>query len=108
MASRMLLFVKYEGGVEDGTPRGAMIPLGSRKDVYGALADYNTSPEIENGEVMFGPGLTIQMPMTGPDVTQLLVSIGDESMGWPVVERIARGCQWTLMDPDSGRVFSFS
>ncbi|MBL1218277.1 MAG: hypothetical protein D8M59_12370 [Planctomycetes bacterium] len=104
----MLLFVKYEGGVTDGEPTGAMIPLGQRSDVYQALAEYNTSPEVDNGEVMFGPGLTIQMPMTGPEVTQLLVSIGDEGMGWPVVERIARGCDWTLMDPDSGRVFSFS
>ena len=35
-------------------------PLGTRGDLVGQLAGFNTMPEIEGGSVLFGPGISVR------------------------------------------------
>jgi hypothetical protein len=57
--------------------------------------------------VLFGPGFSGQLPLVGPndDVGQVLVSISEDEIAWPVLFNICRQLGWKLMDPTSGRMF---
>jgi len=109
LPKRQVLIVRMpESDGNDGdhvNPAGSMESLGERAEIYRKLADQNISPEITDGEFLYGPGITIQAPMTGQsDVMQLLCSIVDEDIAWPVLMRLCPRYGWSLMDPESGRV----
>jgi len=38
-------------------------------------------------------------------VNQILVSLVEDSVAWPVLTRICRVLGWKMMDPSSGRTF---
>lgn len=84
------------------------VPLGTSREVAERLAPLNIAPDGEQDTVgiLFGPGLTVQLPMVGPDdpVMQAVVSI-EEEIAWPVLERICKRLGWKMMDPNSGRMF---
>jgi len=103
VAKRKLLIIGYENNAnEDG---GSVVPLGDKRDVIKLLAQHNIAPDIPNGEFLYGPGITIQIPLTGnKDLTQILCSLRDEDVAWPVLMRLIPDTDWALMDPDSGRV----
>ncbi len=103
MAKRKLLIVGYNENQDD--PGASVAPLGNRTDVLKTLAQHNIAPDIPNGEFLYGPGINIQLPMTGNnDITQLLCSLRDEDVAWPVLMKLIPDTDWALMDPDSGRV----
>lgn len=87
----------------------SMVPLGSHADIVETLRVFNTAPDGDphNRSVLYGPGITVQLPMLGPDdpVNQLLVSLTDDEIAWPVLIRICRALSWKMMDPKSGRTF---
>jgi hypothetical protein len=84
------------------------IPLGSKNEVTQTLERFNIAPDgsPESIGLLYGPGLTVQLPMVGADdpITQAVVSI-DEEIGWPVVTRICKALGWKMMDPGTGRTF---
>ncbi|MEO1130784.1 MAG: hypothetical protein AAFX05_13915 [Planctomycetota bacterium] len=86
-----------------------MVSLGAYSDVVKLLAQFNTAPDggQDSIGVLWGPGITMQMPMVGPKdpVMQLMVSMTDENIAWPVLERICATLGWKMMDPKSGRTF---
>lgn len=87
---------------------GGQRPLGTRREVLATLARYNTAPDGLDGDtVAYGPGLLAQFPMGDPkdDIAQVLVSINEDEIAWPVLERLCRQEGWKMMDPESGRTF---
>ena len=103
MAKRKLLIVGYENN--GNQPGESVIPLGDRRDILIILAQHNIAPDMPGGEFLYGPGITIQIPLTGNrDINQLLCSLQDEDVAWPVLMKLIPDTNWALMDPDSGRV----
>lgn len=111
---RTILLVKLLKTDDEGDDAPAAltsVSLGTYRQVLRQLEPYNTGPDgsknPENIGVLYGPGLTVQMPMVGPDdpVMQVAVSLTEEDIAFPVLSRICRGLGWKLMDPTSGRTF---
>lgn len=80
-----------------------MPSIGTRTAILTQLADYNTSPEQDGGDILFGPGIVIQLPPGQDDVTQMILTISEEDIGWLVVQRLAGDLGWRLLDPNTGR-----
>ncbi len=108
MPKRQLLIVKTNGeSVGDNPP--PLVALGEQRDVLRMLGDNNIAPDVPNGQFYYGPGITIQAPMSGSnDINQLLLSLVDESIAWPVLMRLCPRYGWALMDPESGRVLQLT
>lgn len=92
-------------------PPGAMPPLGTLREVRTKLAAYNTAPDGGPGkaggtEILYGPGLVIEVPTTLDSVTQAIVTMQDEDIAWPVLARLCKALGWTMMDMETGRMFS--
>ncbi len=81
--------------------------LGSRREVLTALAAFNTAPDVPEGEFLYGPGLTMQIPPGAEEISQLLVAVIEEDMAWSVLTRICQKTHWRLLDLESGRSLSF-
>lgn len=113
--ARSILLVKLLKNDDDEADPGSavlnMVSLGSYKQVVRLLEQFNTAPDgskaPESIGVLYGPGLTMQMPMVGLDdpVTQVVVSLNEEDMAFPVLLRVCRTLGWKMMDPASGRTF---
>lgn len=87
-------------------------PLGRLREVRETLAAFNTSEDGSGSEHaptlrLHGPGLTLEVATSADPVTQAMASINDESIAWPVLERICRSLRWRLMDMESGRVMAW-
>lgn len=86
-------------------------PLGTQREVMRTLAQYNTAPDgsADTRSLAFGPGFIAQFPMSGDDndeIKQFLVAINESDVAWPVLARLRRELGWSMMDPDSGKVFT--
>jgi len=86
-----------------------MAPLGSRKDVVAALALYNTAPDGSKRntgmEVLWGPGMVLEFPAAADEVNQVMISVSDEEIAWPVLQRLSKALGWMMVDLESGRSF---
>ena len=78
-------------------------PLGSREDVLQQLAGLNTMPEQDGEDTVWGPGIRIDLSPGQDPVTQMLLSIVEEEIAWLVIMRLARECQWKLLDMETGQ-----
>jgi len=87
----------------NGSKDGALAPLGTRKEVVSGLEHCNTAPEIDGGDILYGPGIEIELPPGQDPVTQMLLSISDDDIAWVVVIRLAREFGWKILDPNTGR-----
>lgn len=112
--TRSILFVKLleQGDAdEDAAPPSMLsaVPLGTTRQITEQLAPFNTAPDGDPATqgILFGPGFTVQLPMTGErdPVQQVMVTLDEEDMAWPVITRLCRTLRWKLMDPNSGRIF---
>ena len=82
----------------DGMP-----PVGARHEILDNLAGCNTAPDGDVDDVLFGPGIRIELAPGQDPVTQMLVTINEEEIGWLVLVRLIRKFGWKLLDPDTGR-----
>ncbi len=87
---------------------GGLESLGSIQAVTNSLARYNTAPDGSPSkgtgiEVLFGPGLYMEMPTGDDQVRQIMVTLTDEDYAFAVLLRVCREQQWTMMDIESGR-----
>lgn len=88
---------------------GGMAPIGTRREIVATLRTLNTGPQTEDGhlpdteEVLYGPGIEIELPPGADPVTQMLLRLSDEDVGWDVVRAIAHRTHWRMLDPMSGR-----
>ena len=86
----------------DAPPDGGLAPLGSRTEIVQKLEAYNTAPETDGEDILYGPGIRVEMP-PGEPVTQMLMTIVEEEIAWQVIMRLAKGLHWKLLDPATGR-----
>lgn len=97
------------GPGEDSDAPPDLVPLGTYREVVRQLADYNTASDgsPESLGLLYGPGLTVELPMVEPnqDVNQIAISLTEEDTAWPVLVRICRRLKWKMMDPATGRQF---
>jgi len=77
-------------------------PIGPRREILDGLARHNTAPECNGEDVLYGPGIRIELP-PGDPVTQMLLTIVEDEIAWLVIMRLARELRWRLLDPVSGR-----
>lgn len=89
-----------------GPKDGALSPIGRRRDIVEGLAHCNTAPETDGADVLYGPGIEIELPPGQDPVPQMLLSITDDDIAWVVVIRLAREFGWKILDPNSGRELS--
>ena len=85
-------------------PEGASLAaIGPRQDVLKNLALCNTSPERQGADdVLFGPGIRIELTPGQDPVTQMLVTLSEDEIGWHVLRRFVTEFHWKLLDPRSG------
>lgn len=86
-------------------PEGAALAaIGPRQDVLKNLAHCNTSPERQGADdVLFGPGIRIELTPGQDPVTQMLVTLSEDEIGWHVLQRFVTEFHWKLLDPRSGQ-----
>lgn len=100
---KQLVVMSHEPAATDGS----LAPIASREEVLKQLAGRNTGPDQEGGETLFGPGIRLDLTPDEDPVTQMLLEIVDEDIGWDVATRLARELGWDLLDPMSGRRLTF-
>jgi hypothetical protein len=86
-------------------PRG-MANIGSRAEILRDLGRFNTMPDVEDGDVLYGPGIRIELTPGQDPVTQMLLSIVEEEIAWLVIMRLAKTFRWKILDPMTGRELS--
>jgi hypothetical protein len=101
MARRQLVILSRES-----LPDGGLAPLGRRRDIESGLATRNTAAERPGGHTLYGPGIELELAPGQDPVTQMMLTISDEDIAWPVIMRLARELQWKILDPNSGRELS--
>ncbi len=85
---------------------GGLTPLGKRDELLETLYDYNTGPDHEGGDTLYGPGIRIEMPPGIDPVTQMIMKMTEEEIAWDVVRRLATDLHWKLVDVESGRALT--
>lgn len=85
------------------------VPLGTVRELTSIMARFNIAPDGSpmTPNVMYGPGVIAQFPFLGPNdsVQQVLVSLVEDDIAWPVLIRLCKANAWKMMDPESGRTF---
>jgi|TARA_B110000116_G_C16688716_1_gene514187 hypothetical protein len=82
---------------------GERKPLGKREDIIESLSHYNTMPETEGEDMLWGPGIRIELPPTEGDVHQMLLHLVEEEIAWYPIVRLARQFNWSVTDIETGR-----
>lgn len=101
MASQLVVLAHKEEG---GSTSGDGLPaIAARSDLVRDLAKCNTTPEREGEDILYGPGVRFELSPGQDPVTQMLLTIDDEDIGWMTIMRMARQFKWKLLDPVSGR-----
>jgi hypothetical protein len=80
-----------------------MAPIAPRSDIVDELRRFNTAPERDGGDLLYGPGITIEMPPNEDPVRQMLLTMVEEEIAWHVLIRLAREFSWKILDPLTGR-----
>lgn len=92
--------------MSQGAPAEGMslAPIAPRQEIVNDLARVNTAPESpDQPDVLFGPGIRIELPPSQDPVMQMLLTLTEEEIGWLVLRRLARQFNWKVLDPDTGR-----
>jgi hypothetical protein len=99
MTTRQLVILSND----DAPQMGAMAPIGNRDDVISGLAACNTGPESPaNQDVLYGPGIRIELTPHQDPISQMLVTVTEEEIGWFVLSRLVKEFRWKLLDPNTG------
>lgn len=105
MAKRQVVLMK-------ASPKGQpQSPLGSHREVKAALEHFNTGTDgsaraaSAGTEVLHGPGMIVELATTTESVMQAMVTMTDDEIAWPVLERVCRTLKWKMVDLESGRSF---
>jgi hypothetical protein len=85
-----------------------MTPIGTRREILGILRVLNTAPQANGEDVLYGPGIEVELPPGLDPVTQMLLKLTDEDVGWDVIRAIAHRTHSRLLDPLSGRELRLS
>lgn len=86
----------------DSSSKG-LAPIGSRKEIVDQLSSLNTAPERDGEDVLFGPGIRIDLTPGRDPVEQMLLTVTEEEIAFLVIMRISRICGWRIIDPETGQ-----
>lgn len=91
------------------TPGVSGGPLGSSRSIKEAFAPFNTGSDGGTSnpglEMLYGPGLTVEMPLNQAEIQQAMVTVSDDDIAWPVLSKACRKLGWTMIDLETGRAF---
>jgi len=82
---------------------GELAPIASRAELLRQLEFRNTGPERAGDDLLYGPGIEIQLAPGQDPITQMLLTITDEDIAWVVILRLAKELNWKIFDPYTGR-----
>ena len=82
---------------------GGMAPLGARSELVGLLATCNVAPQTTGEDVLYGPGIRLELPPDQDPISQMLMTVVEEEIAWPVLVRLAQRFNWKVLDMDTGR-----
>jgi len=85
------------------TEDGERQPLGTREEILESLSHYNTMPDCEGNDMLWGPGIRIELPPNEVDIQQMLLHIVEEEIAWLPIVRLARQFNWSVTDIETGR-----
>ncbi len=85
------------------TADGSRTPIGNRKEIVDSLSHFNTLPEVEGGDMLWGPGIRIELPPDEDPIQQMLLYIVEEEIAWLPIVRLAKHFDWSVMDIETGR-----
>lgn len=86
-------------------PRDGAADLGSRRAITERLATMNTMAETPGEEVLWGPGVILQLPPDRDPVDQILVLVVEEEISHHLIRRLLREFPWRMVDLESGQEF---
>jgi hypothetical protein len=95
----------------DAKPGDPLLPMGDVSSVRRALADFNTAPDgappkpNAMTEILYGPGMIVEIPLNQEEVVQCMVSINDVDTALPVLLRLSKQLKWMMLDIESGRSY---
>ncbi|MCH2140388.1 MAG: hypothetical protein MK100_05060 [Phycisphaerales bacterium] len=72
--------------------------LGTRDEVVTSLAVLNTAAEQPGEDVLWGPGIRVDMTPGQDPVTQMLLTVVEEEIAGLAIMRIGRICKWRIID----------
>lgn len=98
MPTTQLVILSRESG-----RNGELAPLAARSELIRQLQDRNTGPERVGDDVLYGPGIEIELAPGEDPIRQMFLTITDEDIAWTVILRLARELKWKISDPYSGR-----
>ena len=102
-SSRQLVILSGEPPAREG----ALSPIGVRREILSKLAKCNTAPDTTgDGDVLYGPGFRIELAPNQDPLTQMLVTVNEEEIGWQVLTHLVHHFHWKLLDPTTGRELS--
>jgi len=88
---------------------GELPSMGARREVIAALARFNTAPDGATRntgmDVLYGPGMILEIPATNDEVAQAMVTVTDEDIALPVLLRLCKTLGYAMVDLESGRSF---
>ena len=62
----------------------------------------NTAPEVPGGDVLYGPGIRLEMGPGEDPLKQILLTIVEEEIAWLVISRMAQALNWRIIDVETG------
>ncbi|RLS67013.1 MAG: hypothetical protein DWH97_02225 [Planctomycetota bacterium] len=90
---------------------GALEPLGTRAEVLHVFASMNTGPDRSGSDVLFGPGIRVELRPNEDPILQLMIHVTEEELFAPLFQgcegeigrlgRAVRSHGWQLYDPMS-------
>jgi hypothetical protein len=67
------------------------------------LAKVNTIAEVNGGDMLWGPGIKIELPPDVEIIQQMLLHIVEEEIAWLPIVRLAKQFDWSVTDIETGR-----
>ena len=79
----------------------ALPPSAAAREIVNDLSR-NTASDGTGDEVLYGPGIRIEIPPGQGPVTQMLMTVVEEEIAWLVIMRLAKAFSWKIVDVNSG------
>ncbi|MEE2908127.1 MAG: hypothetical protein VX527_09905 [Planctomycetota bacterium] len=87
---------------QDPPGENGLAPLGARGDIVKQLGTMNTAPEQLGEDVLYGPGIRLEMSPNEDPLKQMILTIVEEEIAWLVIARMAHSMKWRIIDVETG------
>ena len=77
-------------------------PLGARAEIVASLGTMNTLPQKPGENILWGPGVKLEMVEGEDPLKQILLTITEEEIAWLVIARMMQAFGWRVVDLETG------